>query len=76
MLSNTRLSYNPTLRVLSYNNHLLTIFFFLNHQFITWCAETDCGSYFHNYIHRMQTNRILMRKEKKNDGKGKELIEK
>ena len=39
--------------------------FFLNHQFITRCVEADHGSYFHNYIHRTQTNRILIRKEKK-----------
>ena len=53
-----------------------TIPFFLNHQFITWHAEADHGSYFCNYIHKMQTNRTLMRKEKKEDGKGKELIKK
>ena len=38
--------------------------------------QADCGSYFRNYIHKMQTNRTWMRKEKKENEKGKELIEK
>ena len=31
-------------------------FFFLIHQFITWSAMADCGSYFRNYIQKKHTN--------------------
>ena len=50
--------------------------FFLNQQFITWCAKANRGSYFCNYIYRTQTN---MKKEKERSKKKKtrkELLEK
>ena len=43
-------------------------FFFLNQQFITWHTKADCGSYFHNYIHRTQTT-LETKKEKRKEKK-------
>jgi len=46
----------------------LPFFFFLNQQFITWCAEADCGSYFRNYIQKTHTNlKLKERREKKKE---------
>ena len=48
------------------------IYLFFYHQFITQCVEVDHGSYFHNYVHRKQTQRKFFKEIETEKRKGKE----
>ena len=53
----------------------MLFFFFLNQQFITQCTKVDRGSYFHNYIHSMQTKHETKDKKRREMRKIRELNE-
>ena len=44
-------------------NHIISIYIFLNQQFITWSVRADCGSYVVTMYKQTQTT--CERKEKK-----------